>query len=451
MKLKTLGTAAALILATAAGGVAENRAGTNPLTLEDCLRIARERNLALQRAEREIEIARGRIYQALGDALPNLTAGARYTYLDRVAAFEFDDQSVPVGLHNNYAVDLRLEQTVYSGGQVIAGMQAARLYNRLARQIVQEARNDLRLRVTGLFHRVVLAGEIVRVRRDSIEHLEHSLDITKKKYAEGTASEFDLLTARVKLANARTELIEAENRARTLHGKLARELELDSETFSVAGRLEYLPFDGPLSPLFARGREKRPLIEQARLTAEIYSRNVTATTSGYHPEVSVYGLYTGQRPRQGFPPDDRFEFEWQFGAQLRWNLFDGLLTPGRVVEARAQHEQARLDHDSTVRGVELEIERAWLEIRSARAILESQEENVVQAEKAFEIALVRWENGLSTYLELTDAELALAGARVNLKQALADYNIALAELEKAVGSRLREEDGRLAWEDSEKQ
>ena len=447
MKKIWIPIAAALLLNPAAE-TAWGESPTTAYTLEDCLRIAEERNLALQSAEREIEIARGKIYQSLGDALPLLQANARYTYLDEVASFEVGGQVIPSGLQNNYYLDLKLEQTLYKGGQVLAGIKAARLYNRLARQIVEETRREVRFRVINLFYQGLLAEEVVRVRQDTVANLTRSLDIASPKFEQGTASEFDLLTARVKLANAQPLLVEALNQAQTIGSSLARELELDGDSFSLEGRLQYIPFDDDLNRLLARGRENRPKIEQARLTSEIYAQNVTASSSGYHPEVSVYALYSGQRPRQGLPPEDRFEFEWQAGAQVRWNLFDGLQTPGRRVEARARYEQAKIEYDSVVRQVEMEIEQSWLDVNSARTILKSQEETVSQAEKAFEIAMIRWENGLSTYLELTDAELALAAAKVNLQQALARYSIALARLEKAVGDVLREEGEMLVWENS---
>jgi len=91
----------------------------------------------------------------------------------------------------------------------------------------------------------------------------------------------------------------------------------------------------------------------------------------------------------------------------------------------------------------LSVKQAYLDIEAARRAYLSQQETVEQARAAYRIARVRWENGISTSLELTDAELNLSEARVMLDQSLAAYRISLAGLEQAVGLPLDEIEGKI--------
>jgi outer membrane protein TolC len=63
-------------------------------------------------------------------------------------------------------------------------------------------------------------------------------------------------------------------------------------------------------------------------------------------------------------------------------------------------------------------------------------ETVRQAQRAWELAGVRFTNGMSTQVEVSDARLQLQTAEANEVQALRDYLVAIAALERAVGHPL---------------
>ncbi len=413
------------------------------LTLEDCLEAASRKNPIILRALEEIAAAGGIRLQALSDALPQVSGEADYLYLNRIQEFRVEGETIPLGQHDNYSLGLTVEQNLYQGGRVLAGIKAASLYNDYADVFFREALGEVFFRVKDYFYRLLLQEGIVAVRRDTVAHMEDYLEITEDRYNQGSASEFDLITARVRLANSRPPLIEAENRVDIIKTSLLREIGSEAEEFTAAGELEYRPFSAPLEDLNRIALESRPLLRQAALEEDIQNQSLRAARAGYQPRFSLFATYQGQRPKTGLPPDDRFEFEWMAGARVRWSLFDGLMTPGKVREERARLNQARIETEDTNRTVLLAVKQARLDIEASRRAYLSQRETVEQAEAAFRIARVRWEQGISTSLELTDAELNLSEARMMLDQSLAAYQISLAQLEHAVGLTLEEIEIRL--------
>jgi len=415
-------------------------AGNEPveLTLADCLEAASRKNPIILRALEEIEAAGGIRLQALSDALPQISGEADYLYLDRIQEYRVEGERIPLGRHDNYSLGVTVEQNLYQGGRVLAGIKAASLYNDYADVFFREALGEVSYRVKEHFYRLLLQEGIVAVRRDTVEHMKDYLKITEDRYNQGTASEFDLITARVRLANSRPPLIEAENRVDIIKTSLLREIGSKAEEFTVSGELEYRPFTAPLEDLNRIALESRPLLRQVALEEDIQEQSLRAARAGYQPRFSLFATYQGQRPKTGLPPEDRFEFEWLAGARVRWSLFDGLMTPGRVREERARLNQARIETEDTNRTVLLAVKQARLDIEAARRAYLSQRETVGQAEAAYRIARVRWEKGISTSLELTDAELNLSEARVLADEALAAYRISLAGLERAVGLPLEE-------------
>jgi outer membrane protein TolC len=129
----------------------------------------------------------------------------------------------------------------------------------------------------------------------------------------------------------------------------------------------------------------------------------------------------------------RLDRGWIAGAQLSWNLFDGLRTQGRIKEATANHERAEVDLDDRTRTIELEVRTAYSNFIEAREVLESQKKVMEQAEEALRLARARSEAGTGTQLDVLSAQTALTDARTTQVQALHDYETARARLQRAVG------------------
>lgn len=102
-------------------------------------------------------------------------------------------------------------------------------------------------------------------------------------------------------------------------------------------------------------------------------------------------------------------------------------------EARYRLSQAEHGLNLLKEGIELEIRVAYLGIEEAKKLVESQKENIVQAEEALSIVEERYKQGLATSLEVMDTQLALTQAKTNWLQSLSDYLITKAELKKAIG------------------
>jgi outer membrane protein TolC len=122
--------------------------------------------------------------------------------------------------------------------------------------------------------------------------------------------------------------------------------------------------------------------------------------------------------------------------QLEWPLFQGFRTFGTVQRATAELRRAEADRDNAHAGVALEVEQARQNTREALATLAARRGTAALARRAHHLATVRWQNGLSTQLEVSDARLQMQTAEVNEVAATKDYRISLLRLERATGRTL---------------
>jgi outer membrane protein TolC len=92
--------------------------------------------------------------------------------------------------------------------------------------------------------------------------------------------------------------------------------------------------------------------------------------------------------------------------------------------------------------VELHVRTAWSDVRTARAVLDAQADNVAKGERALELAQIRYNEGDGTQIDVLNAQTALTEAHGSFVDALRNYSVARASLLRATGIDLQWSSGR---------
>jgi outer membrane protein TolC len=197
--------------------------------------------------------------------------------------------------------------------------------------------------------------------------------------------------------------------------------------------LEAEPLDLELAGALVQAVDRRPEIAALRKAENLRDEDIKAAHGGYKPSVQLFAGY-GSRSSQFSDDLSRDVSGWHAGAQVNWDVFDGLLTRGKVRQARAVRDRARTEIEDTTRQVEFEVRTAYSTFVEAREVLESQRKVQEQAEEALRLANSRAEAGSGTQLDVLNAQTALTEARTTQIQALRDYLVARARLLRAIGA-----------------
>jgi outer membrane protein len=435
--------------------VAEGRAQTNgaafsfstnspgwvsqPLSLLNAMNVALQRNGQLQKARADLEASHGVVIQTRAIIMPHVQATGNYTRTDPNAIESFPGVNSPSQTWNG---NLRVVQSIYEGGRVASAWRAARLTREQAVLQYQTAVDDVLLLVRVAYFDVLVAQQQITVNEASVNLLSRELEDQQRRFNAGTIPRFNVLRAEVAVANARPPLIQARNTYRVAKNNLSNLMGYnlprdvwEDIPLNLTDHLEAPPYQIDLPRAISQAFEKRPELGVLRRTEQLQRENIINAKSGYKPSIQAFAGY-GWRNSQ-FTNDIGNELNgWNVGAQLNWNIFDGMLTRGRVIEARALHEKAQADVDDTMRRIELEVRTAYSTFIEAKEVLQSQEKVQEQAEEALRLANARTDAGTGTQLDVLDAETALTQARTTQVQALHDYEVALARLERATGQNL---------------
>jgi outer membrane protein TolC len=178
----------------------------------------------------------------------------------------------------------------------------------------------------------------------------------------------------------------------------------------------------------------RPAAAAADAAVAVRQQLVRAARADRLPSLSVATTLSHQSfPDQVSPFDARFFRNWNAEVRLAIPIFQGLRTVGAIRRAEAALEQARAERAEVEEQVALDVAQARAELERAGALVGARRATVRQARRAQQLASVRYANGMSTQLEVTDARLLAQQAEINQVQATRDYLFALAQLERALG------------------
>ena len=408
------------------------------VTLDEAESLALEHNRQVLIAEQNLASARAGVTKARANMLPSLSASAGYTRnIERPVFFApAPIGQVEMGEANEHTMTLAAAQPLFLGFAGITGYEAAQTSHEQTEISSEQTRQNVLLAVREAYLGAALAREMVSVQRQAVAQAESSLALVQRRYDVGQASGFDLLQAQVQLANTRPGLVSAESNRRLADARLRNAIGLDPST-DVQPADVLKPFasrwaDVSLDSLVAVASRNRPELLGLEYQQRLARHGVRLSRAGYYPNVVLTGRMTWQGQSADLVPEE-FARSIAAGVQLSWTLWDSWKTQSSVQQARVGLKQAELSADLVREGIELEIEAAHEKLNEAAAKLASQETTVEQAKEALRLSRVRYANGSSTQLDVSNAQLIVTQTQTAYASSIYEYHIAHARLEKALG------------------
>jgi outer membrane protein TolC len=377
-------------------------------------------------------------------ALPQVVASGKYqdeeiTLLQQIPVA--GSNSIPTP-HQNWNAGIQIVQSIYEGGKLRAAIRAADAIKLQAVAQYQTVVADSLLSVRLAYYDTLLAAQEITVHEASVNLLEKEYEDQEHRLNAGTVPKFNVLRAQVAVANERPNLIRARNQYRIAKNNLSNLLGYnlprgiwENIPLNLTDTLEAQPYEINLPDAIQQALNRRTELVALRKQVELQDLNIVSAKSGYKPSVQVFGGYNWQSSEFSTDPGDEFD-GWSAGAQMTWNIFDGALTHGKVVSAKAQYAHAKTDLADQSRQIELDVRTAYSDFIEAKEVLDSQEKVQEEAEEALREANARADAGTGTQLDVLDAETSLTQARTTQVEALHDYTSAQAKLERAIGADL---------------
>jgi outer membrane protein len=402
------------------------------ITLDEALRLTREHNPRALQATEEVRAAEAKVTESRSGWFPQVSAKAGYTYIDPVSELNFGGAMMQFMPNNNYDAKFTAEMMLFDFGRTGRQVDIARSGKNSAGIRRDLTLRDLSLATVRTFYSVLFLQEAVRVQDKEIAALGQNLDHMQKRYHEGAATRFDMLTTQVRLASAGNRKIDLQNQLRNQEITLRRLCGLTGEApLSLKGSFDVAAEDADTEKMTAAALDQRPEIILSRENARAATfRKSLAAKEGMPKIMGAASWGTAN----GYQPDIKeMRTNLAAGVQLQVPIFTGFRTSSSTSEATAMMhaaEQARIDTEEQARA---EVKQSVNSLRTSRQKIETTALQVSQAELAAQHARARHQNGLGTTLDLLDAESALAQAELSHLQARYEYVLNSYDVRRASG------------------
>lgn len=424
------------------GCVSQQITAQNILSLEECIEIGIENNLALQTKRNEIRKGQYALSENRARLLPVINGFAGFTDNIKPPVSVTDGSSYGVAYNvtktlpysANAGIQLQLplyNQTLYTS------MDVARIMDQLNRLGYEKAREELMMEISKLYYLGQTTNEQLEILKNNIGRLEELKNITEAFYDNGMAMDIDVKRVRINLDNMKVQYDNAQ-------AMLVQQMNL----------LKYM-MDYPMEKNFALERvqaEKLSHTELTGLSENLYEIQMLESQktlaekqrklirNGYIPSLSLSGnLSTSaftDKARYWFQdnPSSKWYTSYGVGVSLRVPIFDGLEKRNKVRKAEMDIENARLNLENTRKNLQTKYLNATNDLMNSERNFFKQKDNYLLAEDVYAVTIDRYKEGIASMTEVLQDEMRMSEAQNNYITAHYNYQLNNLVLLKLTGN-----------------
>jgi NodT family efflux transporter outer membrane factor (OMF) lipoprotein len=266
-----------------------------------------------------------------------------------------------------------------------------------------------------------------RILDSTLADYEASIHLIETLKQNGIDSDEDMAEAENQLYTAEAEATDLGVARAQYEHAIAVLIGVPPAKFSLAlkpfaRQLPRVPLALPSSLL-----ERRADIAAAERQVAASNAQIGVARAAFFPSLtlSASGGYEATAFRQLFDWPNRF---WSLGPDVAQTLFDGGARSAAVRQAHAQNDEAAANYRQTVLAAFQSVEDNLASLRVLAQELAQRHKATVAAQKAVELSVVRFKNGVDSYINVITAQNTFLSSRqaelqVQLEQQIASVNL----------------------------
>lgn len=371
---------------------------TLTLTLDKALEIALDENPTIKVAAEEIALKKVASKEAWQSLLPEASLNGSLDHTIKAAEMKLNDMSFKMGQDgtNTANAGLSINLPLFAPA-VYRAMSMTKTDIELAVEKSRASELDLINQVTKAYYQLMLAQDSYEVLQGSYKLAEDNFNVVNAKYQQGAVSEFDKISAEVQMRSIKPNVISAANavtlaklQLKVLMGITA---DVDIKTDDNLTNYESMLFANQLKEE-DMSLENNTTMKQFELNMKLLEKNVKSLKTNFMPTLSMSFSYQYQSLYN--PNINFFDYTWSNSSSLMFNLSIPLYRASnftKVKSARIQMRQLDWNRIDTERKLNMQVVSYRNNMTASSEQVVSNKENVMQAEKAVQIAGKRYEVG----------------------------------------------------------
>jgi outer membrane protein len=426
---------------------AQQAAEPSPLTLQQAVKIALEKNPLRKAAVADTRVAYADVREARSMLMPRLTFSETVTrgndpvYVfgsklrqQRFTAADFSLNTLNTPLpFGNFSTRFGGSWNLFDSFASWHGVNRAKQMNEAAGHQLERTDQEIVFRVVSSYYDVLLAAKALEVAEQSARTAQSIMERSQARFDSGLVVESDLLTAKVHMAARRQDVIRGMNTLEVARAQLNAAMGMPVESpFQLSEGLaeRMLPIPA-LQDVEKQALTNRPDLKRIAAEEAAQRQSVSMAKSSFGPRVNAFAGWEMDNPTFVAGGGGN---NWLGGIEMQFDIFQGGAKRAELSRQRALEEKVVAMKQAAGDAVRLEVRRAYYETNANRQQIEVAGVAIAQAHESLRINQDRYDTGLTTIADLLGAEEAARRSQTDYWEAVYHFQTSYANLELAGGS-----------------
>jgi outer membrane protein TolC len=428
-------------------GPAQPAAESAPLTLQQAVKIALEKNPLRKAALADTKVASAVVRGARSVLMPRLTFSETatrgndpvYVFGSELRQQRFTNADLMLNKLNtplligNFSTRFGGSWNLFDSFASWHGVNRAQQMNNVAGHQLERTDQEIAFRVVDSYYAVLLATKQLEVAEHAIETSQSILDRSQARFDSGLVVESDLLTAKVRMAGRQQERIRARNNLDLARAQLSTAMGVPVDSlFLPAEALAERTLPVPvLEQVEKQALTNRPDLKRIQSEEAAQRQSVAIAKSSFGPRVNAFASWEMDNPTLVAGGGGN---NWLGGVEVQFDIFQGGAKRAELARERALEERVTAMKQVASDGVRFEVRRAYYNLESARQEVEVARATIAQARESLRINQDRYDSGLTTITDLLGAEETTRRSQTDYWEAVYRFHTSYASLELASGT-----------------
>lgn len=419
------------------------------MTLEECINYGLENNEQLKNSRLDYDEAAANVRTIRAVGLPqiNIGGGANYNFERQKSLLKADafdprrkgqpDDTVSFAQKYDGNIALVANQLLFDGSYFV-GLQAASTAKELASKKEIRSKINVSEAISKAYYNALITQEQMNLLNANYARVDTLHKETKAMYKEGFVEKIDIDRIKVSKNNLLVEIAKLKQ-LQDLSLKLLKfQMGMDlNKPLTLADDLNNATVGTLQSSSEKFNYENRIEYQELQMNRELVGLDMKNNKVQYLPSLGLsfkYGWNTATSKTSNFFDSDRWLPFGTIGLNFRIPIFDGLSKSNKVQKNRIQLQKIENSMNTLSKSIDMEIERAKINLKSNLETLKVRKENVELAKEVYRISKIKYQEGVGSNIEVITADNSYKEAQVNYLNSLQEALISEISLKKATGT-----------------
>jgi outer membrane protein TolC len=336
---------------------------------------------------------------------------------------------------SNYAASINFQQLIYDFGRTHQNIELENENKAIGEQSLEQVKQKLSLYTINSFYTILFLQAAIKIKDEQLSTLNEHLEYIEKVMATGSATEYQVLTTKVKISSVESQEVDLIAALTTQQAILNSLLGVDQSNkpvvrYELSAEPPSVQSDSVLT--FAFKNRDEVLINEKRATLAELKYEMTKLQNK-----PLLSLQASGGAKNGYIPSlYKITPNYVIGLGLRVPIFDGMKNKYNITQAQSAITSLSYESEYTKRNISNEVYEAEALMFAASKKVNQFELQLKQALKAYSLAETSFKSGVITNLDLLDANTSVSETNLMLLKAKIDYTASIYKLKASLGERI---------------